>query len=317
MRSESKWFSFERRRVRSVRVAIRFHDPAPTLGGVNGQASWINNRGEIVGTAENFKLDSTCPSPQKFQFKPVIWENGQIEELPTFGADVNGYAFSINDSGQAVGASGDCTALQGDGTYLVARHALLWQTGGVTNLGSLGGKGTGMGIVALGINNLGQAVGVSDLTGDKTFHGFVWSKETGMLDVGTLPGDVASGTLAINDASEMIGVSFDKDFNLTAFVQQPGGIMTDLNSLIPADSPLFLILACSINSRGELAGIGVNDAGDAHAFLATPIDSAAESEWTAPALQEMKKRVVLSDALRKQLQPYLRFGPSGRPVGLR
>src|SRR5882724_11333192 len=142
--------------------------PLPTLGGVNGQASWINNRSEIVGTAENFKLDPACPAPQKFQFKPVIWENGQIEELPTFGSDVNGYAFSINDSGQAVGASGDCTELQGNGTYLAARHALLWQTGGMTNLGTLGGTGKGMGIVALGINNQGQAVGASDLAGDQT-----------------------------------------------------------------------------------------------------------------------------------------------------
>jgi probable HAF family extracellular repeat protein len=291
--------------------------PLPTLGGVNGQASWINNRGEIVGTAETFKLDPACPSPQKFQFKPVIWENGQIQELPTFGADINGYAFSINESGQAVGASGDCTALQGNGTYLAARHALLWQTGTVTNLGTLGGTGKGMGILALGINNLGQAVGVSDLPGDETFHGFVWSRETGMQDVGTLPGDVASGALAINDAGEIIGVSFDKDFNLTPFVQQPGGVMTDLNSLIPANSPLFLILACSINARGELAGIGVNDAGDAHAFLATPIGSAAGSETSAPTLPEVKNRVVLSDALRKQLQQHLRFSPIGGLIGRR
>lgn len=289
--------------------------PLPTLGGVNGQASWINNRGEIVGTAENFKLDPTCHSPQKFQFKPVIWENGQIEELPTFGSDVNGYAFSINDSGQAVGASGDCTELQGNGTYLAARHALLWQTGTVTNLGTLGGTGNGMGIIALGINNQGQAVGASDLAGDQTFHGFVWSRETGMQDVGTLPGDVASGALAINDAGEVIGISADKEFNLTAFVRQPGGVLTDLNSLIPANSPLSLILACSINSQGEIAGLGVNKAGDVHAFKSTPIDTAAENEMGVPLSQEVKKRVVLSDAARKQLQRHLRFGQIGRLIG--
>jgi probable HAF family extracellular repeat protein len=170
-----------------------------------------------------------------------------------------------------------------------------------------------MGITALGINNLGQAVGVSDLAGDETFHGFLWSKETGMQDVGTLPGDVASGVLAINDAGEMIGASFDQDFNVTAFVQQPGGVMTDLNSLIPANSPLFLILGCSINSRGELAGIGVTDAGEAHAFLATPIGTAAESEKSALAVQEAKKRPLLSNTARKQLQQHLRFGKIGGP----
>src|ERR1700724_1558375 len=34
----------------------------PTLGGNNGQASAINNRGEAVGFAENGALDSTCPA---------------------------------------------------------------------------------------------------------------------------------------------------------------------------------------------------------------------------------------------------------------
>jgi probable HAF family extracellular repeat protein len=289
--------------------------PLPTLGGVNGQASWINNRSEIVGTAETFMLDPTCPVPQKFQFKPVIWENGGVQELPTFGSDLNGYAFSINDSGQAVGASGDCAELQSNGTYLLPRHALLWQTGTVTNLGTLGGTGKGMGILALGINNQGQAVGASDLAGDQTFHGFVWSRETGMQDVGTLPGDVASGALAINDAGEVIGISADKEFNVTAFVRQPGGVLTDLNSLVPANSPLSLILACSINSKGEIAGLGVNKAGDVHAFKATPIDTAAETEMGVPLSQEVKKRVVLSDAARKQLQRHLRFGQIGRLIG--
>ena len=39
-----------------------FHMSAlPTLGGNNGQASAINNRGQIVGFAENGTVDSTCP----------------------------------------------------------------------------------------------------------------------------------------------------------------------------------------------------------------------------------------------------------------
>ena len=273
----------------------------PTLGGANGQASWINNRGEIVGTAETATVDPHCPAagPQKFQFKPVIWENGQIEALPTFGSDQNGYAFSINDSGQAAGASGDCTVLQGGGTYLQARHALLWQTGGVTDLGSLGGTGLGMGIVALGINNQGQVAGASDLAGDKTFHAFLWSRNTGMEDLGTLPGDVSSGALAVSDAGEVVGASFDKEFNLTAFVRQPGGAMTDLNTLIPANSPLFLVLACSINSSGYIAGVGITGAGEAHAFLATPVNAASD---VIASEGSHRKRVPLSDAVSKQLQ---------------
>jgi hypothetical protein len=35
------------------------------------------------------------------------------------------------------------------------------------------------------------------------------------------------------------------------------GVMTDLNTLIPAASPLFLLFATAINSHGEIAGFGV------------------------------------------------------------
>jgi probable HAF family extracellular repeat protein len=274
--------------------------PLPTLGGANGEGSWINNRGEIVGTAETTTRDPGCQSPQQFQFKPVIWERGQVQELPTAGSDQNGYAFAINDLGQAVGASGDCSALQASGTYLQARHALLWQTGGVTDLGNLGGTGTGVGILALGINNLGQAVGVSDLAGDETFHAFLWSERTGMQDLGTLPGDVASVGLAINDAGEVTGISFDADFNSRTFVWR-NGAMTDLNTLVPADSPLFLVLACSLNASGEIAGIGVDDNGETHGFMATPVGGAAP-------LLELGKRKVLSEEARKMVRERLHSG---------
>ena len=37
----------------------------PTLGGNNGEASAINNRGQIVGMAENGTVDSTCPPDRR------------------------------------------------------------------------------------------------------------------------------------------------------------------------------------------------------------------------------------------------------------
>ena len=68
----------------------------PTLGGPNGYANMINNRGEMVGLAENNTQDPGCPV---HQFEPVVWENGQIR-------DPYGVAAQINDNGQVVGASG-------------------------------------------------------------------------------------------------------------------------------------------------------------------------------------------------------------------
>ena len=59
----------------------------------------------------------------------------------------------------------------------------------------------------------------------------------------------------------------------------------------------------------------MNKAGDVHAFKATPIHTAAETEMSVPLSQEVKKRVVLSDTARKQLQRHMRFGQIGRLIG--
>ena len=68
--------------------------PLPTLGGNNGQALEVNNRGQVVGVAENTTPDLTCvDTAQVVQFKPVIWQKGEIiHELPTFPGDPDGFA---------------------------------------------------------------------------------------------------------------------------------------------------------------------------------------------------------------------------------
>ncbi len=130
----------------------------PTLGGPNGVASSINNRGVVAGFAET-TLPDPDPACPVSQFRPVIWDNGRIQELSTFG-DPDGVAAAINDHGQVVGASGTCAPFNANsGLYLVENHALLWERGMVTDLGNLGGTGGIAGNHACAINNRGQAVG--------------------------------------------------------------------------------------------------------------------------------------------------------------
>ena len=239
----------------------------PTLGGANGVANMVNNRGQVAGYAENKTQDQGCPV---LQFKPVIWENGGIHELRTYPGDPDGAALGINDNGQVVGVSGPCAAFNPNlGLYLLDSHALLWQDGKVTDLGNLGGDGRFGGNHACAINNQGHVVGHSDLTGDTTFHAYLWTRETGMRDLGTLPGDFASLAIGINDRGEVVGGSLDVNFNIRASLWQ-NGAMTDLNTLIPANSGLYLLLAESINSSGEIVGFGVTNTGEVHGFLATP-----------------------------------------------
>ncbi len=213
----------------------------PTLGGNNGATGTIfNNRGEVAGWAENTTPDASCPAPQVLQFKPVIWEKGEVQELPTFPGDPDGVALAINDNAQVVGGSGDCTTFSLNTlTNLLPVHALLWQKGTVTDLGTLGGT---FGNLAFGLNNQGEVVGVSDLSGDATFHGLLWTQTTGIQDLGTVRGDTYSAALGINDLGVVVGVSLDASSNLHPFLRQ-NGVMTDLNTLIPADSPLLLMIA--------------------------------------------------------------------------
>ena len=251
--------------------------PLSTLGGYNSAASAVNNSGVIAGNAETATTDSTCPTYdpalgqyQVLQDKPVLWTNGHIEELPTYGGDPDGYAIAINDHGQAAGGSGTCSANDPIiGLYFSPVHALLWDHGNVINLGSLGGA---FGNQAHGMNNRGQVVGASDLAGDAVFHGFVWSQSRGMRDIPPLPGDMYSVALAINDDGKVGGVSIDSTFTaLHAFVVVHG-VPTDLNKLISADSPLQLQTVCSINSRGEITGLAVEKStGQYRGYLAIPV----------------------------------------------
>jgi probable HAF family extracellular repeat protein len=247
-------------------------NPLPTLGGNNGVASQINGLGEAAGMAETGAPDSTCPSSaaQKIEFKPVVWQNGEVQAIPTYPGDPDGNAHAINDSGQAAGGSGVCGAFNPIWlTNLQPLHALFWEGGNTIDLGNLGGTGHGDGIMALNLNNHGEVIGSSDLQGDANFHAFLWTHQTGMQDLGTVPGDVNSAAIGINDAGQIVGVSLDASFDPRAFLRQ-GRELIDLNTLIPAGSPLYLASACSISAAGDIIGFAFDNSGNVHAYLAVP-----------------------------------------------
>lgn len=267
--------------------------PLPTLGGTNGGAMQINNRGQVVGTAENTIMDLSCPVPH-LNTEPVIWEGGVVNQLPTIGGDPGGVVDAINDKGQAVGATGNCQN---------SFHAVFWEDGHATNLGNLGGT---FFFEATAINNLSQIVGFSDLPGDTTFHAFLWQGGP-MLDLGALPGDSASFASAINNRGQIVGTSCLDEFftNCGAFLWQ-NGTMLDLNALISGPN-LFLVQAVGINDRGQIVGFTP----DFHAFLATPCDATvgACGNSTQAAVSPLRDRsVVLPENVRQHILRGLRFG---------
>jgi len=263
------------------------------VAGRNAAAKGINTSGQIAGVAENTTPDSTCPAYnpttfqyQKDQFKPVIWENGNIQELPTSGVDSTGNAFddpdgvvfTINNRGQAAGATGMCTGYTPFLTYLNGLHATLWQNGSVIDLGNLGGIAPGTGNFAYSINKRGHAVGTSG-TSDGSFHAFLWSPETLIQDLGAVEGDAASSGLAINDVGDITGISIPANPTASprAFIRPDGGTMVDLNTLVTGNTDLYLFSACSINSRGEIIGLALDPQGNFHGYLATPSGGSGDS----------------------------------------
>jgi probable HAF family extracellular repeat protein len=256
-----------------------FHMKAlPTLGGNNGQASAINNRGQIVGFAENGTVDSSCPpntTNNRIQL-PVLWENGKAQALPTVGRDPDGVAYWINDLGQAVGQSGNCTA---------ALHAVLWENGKAFPLADLGTGGT-----AWGNNDQGQIVGTAGSADGKTQSGALWQNDK-LTVLGLLPGDFGGIASGINNRGQVVGSNWDSNFSWAhAFIWQDG-VMTDLNTLIPASSNLYLTMANKINERGQIGAMAIvrsgPDEGNIHAILLTPVNesigrSVAEDVPTHP-----------------------------------
>src|SRR5450755_3187784 len=175
-----------------------FHMTAlPTLGGNNGEASGINNLGQIAGMAETTTVDSGC-APNLIRM-PVLWENGRVRPLPTLSGDPDGFAFGINNEGQVVGDSGNCS-----GTVL---HAVSWENRTPSQLPDFG-----EGSIAQYVNDQGQIVGVVGSADGTTQYGALWQNGI-VTSLGLLPGDFGGLASGINHQGQIVGSNFDSKFS--------------------------------------------------------------------------------------------------------
>jgi probable HAF family extracellular repeat protein len=269
----------------------------PTVGGNNGQANAINNRGQIAGFAETAVPDSSCPAsgPSKTD-SPVIWEHGKAQALPTVGSDPDGQAQGINERGQVVGYSGTCTT---------ASHAVLWEDG---NAFQLPGLGPARSNIAWAINDRGQIVGQSRSPNGTTRLAVLWQNGE-ITNLKTLPGDFGAIATGINNRGQVVGSTNDSGLNWSHGFIWEDGVMTDLNTLFPADSNLFVTMANTINERGQITGMATvlsgPHAGQIHAFLATPVDERIDKSIADVAPTHPKPNLPAN--VGKQLLQ--RFGP--------
>jgi len=114
-----------------------------TLGGDNSEAIWINDAGEIAGSAD-------LPGPSGSQtHDAVVWIRGKIQDLGTVSGDACSRGRGINARGQVVGGSSDCF------NFL---HAFIWENGGpMQDLNTLIAPGSGWQLTnAFNINDRGE-----------------------------------------------------------------------------------------------------------------------------------------------------------------
>jgi probable HAF family extracellular repeat protein len=183
-----------------------------TLGGTNGSANGLNERGEVVGQS-NLAGDLV--------FHPFRWKRGVLTDLGTLGGDT-GTAGWISDDGAVVGKAD----LPGSQTH----HGFLWQNGLMQDLGTLGG--TNICSNAHGRNASGQIIGISSdcVT---SYHAALWENGGPWVDLNTLvpphPGVQLNG--------------------LDNYINDRGEILTD-GTLTNGDNHAFLLIPCDEHHPG-------------------------------------------------------------------
>ncbi len=125
----------------------------PYPGDSTSAATAINQQGQAVGISGDCDI-----AVGRFSAKhAVLWDHGQVQEVPNLGGTTWHTPMDINDSGVVVGFSNPVGAGDPEGEFIA--HAFRW-TGGDTaeDLGTLEGDGYSE---AFAVNARGQVVGVS------------------------------------------------------------------------------------------------------------------------------------------------------------
>lgn len=191
-------------------------------GGGSSAPNWISPNGLIAGLSENGETDPLYPNLP--QVRAVLWKDGNIMDLKTLPE--GGYqseANAVNSSGQVVGAAlntiPDANSMQPD---------TFWLWGGI-----------------------------SPPYAYQT-RAFFWDQESGMIDLGTLPGGTDAQALLINEKGQVIGHSYIGSMSSPAclyplatdsFIWEKETGLVDLGSFGG-----ICTIATDLNQQGQVVG---------------------------------------------------------------
>lgn len=248
------------------------------LGGTQGQANSINNRGWATGIA-NFAGDATGEA--------TLWFNGSKVPLGSLGGPNSGVFWPVNNTRGIIAGIAEtpemnplqekwsCSAFFPTVTYHIC-VGFVWRNGVMTALPTLGGYNG----YATGANNLGQVVGwAENMVHDPTctgrgqvlqFRAVIWGPQDGQIqELPPLPGDTTSAATAINDLGQVVGISGicdQAEGQLSAIhaVLWENGVPEDLGN-IGGDA---WNTPTAINNQGTIVGFANQFPGIARTFQA-------------------------------------------------
>lgn len=244
----------------------KIHDIG-TLGGSFSIAISINNRGQVVGFAQNAVEDpfsllySTVGITNGTQSRGFLYEKGHMRDLGTLGGP-DAQAFCLNEHGEAAGIS-YVNSTPNPVTGLPTAEPFLWtKERGMIDLGSFGGVWGG----ACPLNNRGQVLGTSSLAADpaacfnageippQTCHPFLWDNgKLSDLTTETNGGDLLTAN-ALNDAGEIVGsAAFPGRPFSDAYVWRKG-----VARYLGAVQDDCFSEAAAINSRDQIVGLSAS-----------------------------------------------------------
>jgi hypothetical protein len=266
-------------------------DQLPGAGPNASLGTWstgIDQNGDVVGFAYISGLYGFLAS-----------SNGNITQLPLQ------QAYAINSSGSAIAGDIVGPTTTGSPAPPQPRNAAIYSNGTVTNLGTLGGPSVspnGPESVALAVNDLGQAVGWSELV-PTNFNdpstifdeGFFWDgQKMNAIVINNSTGAPAYNlAISLNNHGEVVGNYYTG--TVTGFGQLfSGGAQThayyyfdgkatDLNNqLVNPPAGLVLATANYINANGQILASASNADGSRPTYILTPVSSTATPTGQKP-----------------------------------
>jgi probable HAF family extracellular repeat protein len=268
------------------------HGPLKDLGTLGGAAcpqcnSAADGPNLLGSTAIGSEVATPDPNGEDFceygthmECRGVVSIGGKLIALRNLPGGHNANAFGINDLGELVGFAengvGDATCAATTPSQIHRFEAVRWQPNGtVEELSPLAKKGDTVAF-AMGINDLGEAVGSSGTCATQGLppyyvtglHAVLWETDGSPVYLGTL-GDTAhtasNNASSINNLGQVVGTSQFTDGTVHSFFWSREMGMQGLD---PFPGAFATIAGCcrTINNLGDVVGFAIDGTGF-HAVL--------------------------------------------------